>query len=51
LESNLNFGLILYWNEISFSGSFLDWKMLQLAAEAQSWRKLAGAVASVLDMA
>ena len=24
----LSFGLMLYWNEISFSGSFLYWKML-----------------------
>jgi PhnB protein len=28
LESNFYFGLALYWNEILFSGSFLDWKML-----------------------
>jgi hypothetical protein len=31
LESNANFGLMLYWNEILFSGSFLDWKMLARA--------------------
>jgi hypothetical protein len=36
LESRSEFRLTLHWNEKSISGSFLDWKMLQLPAPAVS---------------
>jgi hypothetical protein len=35
LESTVHFGLMLYWNEILFSGSFLDWKMLEIPSSAK----------------
>jgi hypothetical protein len=40
LESTSAFRLIPHWNQFPISGSFVDWKMLRLAAKVRRGCKM-----------